>query len=107
MTHGKFNAPCKDRNRQDRAKTGLKYPEVPRCRRRVDRLAALCRQAPVKICREIILASIDGALGLHRRPGQAHQADADLPMTPVRNFDEILRALDSMQLTASTSSRRR
>jgi hypothetical protein len=56
---------------------------------------------------EIILASIDGALGPYRRPGQAHQADDDLPDDHRPKLDEILRVLDSMQLTASTRSRRR
>jgi hypothetical protein len=66
LTHRKFNAPCKDRNKPDRTKTGLKCPEVPQCRWHVDRLTALCRQAPVKTWREKILASFDGALGIHR-----------------------------------------
>ena len=42
----------------------------------------------------------DGALGVHHRPGQEIKLMLTYPMTTGRNFDEILRVLDSMQLTA-------
>ena len=42
----------------------------------------------------------DGAHGVHRRARQKIKLMLAYPMTTGRNFDEILRVIDSMQLTA-------